>query len=61
MVCYYSNNEVLLLLGQNLHHTSLTDDERSSIKDGLKINNVIIEDAVASLLSVVEVLPVLRY
>ena len=48
-------------LCQNSHHTSLTDDERSGIRDGLKINNVIIEDVAASLLSVVEVLPVLMY
>ena len=48
------------VLHQNSHHTSLTDDERSGIRDGLKINNVVIKDAAASLLSVVEVLlPVL--
>ena len=49
------------MLCQNSHHTSLTDDERCSIKDGLKINNIIIEDTIASLLSIVEVLSVPIY
>ncbi|XP_065914457.1 anamorsin homolog [Dysidea avara] len=40
---------------QKTHHTSLTDDERSSIRDGLKINNVTVENSAASLLSIVEV------
>ena len=48
-------------LCQNSQHSSLTDDERSSIKDGLKINGVIIEDTAASLLSVVEVFSALIY
>lgn len=51
----------IILLCQNSHHTSLTDDERCSIKDGLKINNIIIENTTASLLSVVEVLSVPIY
>ena len=54
-------DKLLLVLRQNSHHTSLTDDERSDIRDGLKVNNVIIEDVAASLLSVVEVLPALMY
>ena len=41
--------------------TSLTDDERCSIKNGLKINNINIEDTAASLLSIVEVIYVLIY
>lgn len=49
------------ILCQHSQHTSLTDDERCSIKDGLKINNINIEDTAASLLSVVEVLSVLIY
>ena len=54
-------DKLLLFLRQNSHHTSLTDDERSDIRDGLKVNNIIIEDVAASLLSVVEVFPVLIY
>ena len=48
-------------LCQNSQHSSITDDERSSIKDGLKINGVIIEDTAASLLSVVEVFSAIIY